>query len=83
MDLSNTVVLVGECGDTDYEGLVGGIHKTVILKGHGIDARKLHNNRSYTLEDVLPLENDTVVQAEKIDIDGIRESLEKLGITCQ
>ncbi|KAI9107029.1 hypothetical protein K1719_022557 [Acacia pycnantha] len=83
MDLSNTVVFVGECGDTDYEVLVGGIHKTVILKAYGGDARKLHNNRSYPLEDVLPLEDARVVQAEKTDVDEIRASLKILGITCR
>lgn len=83
MDLSNTVVFVGECGDTNYKGLVGEIHKTVILKGCGSGSHKLHNNRSYPLEDVLPLENASVVQAERKDIDDIRASLKKLGIICQ
>ncbi|XP_028798253.1 probable sucrose-phosphate synthase 1 [Neltuma alba] len=83
MDLSNAVVFVGECGDTDYEGLVGGIHKTVILKGYGNGARKLHDGRSYPLEDVLPQESASVVQAEIKDIDDIRASLKKLGIICQ
>lgn len=83
MDLSKTVVFVGECGDTDYEELVGGMHKTVIMKGIGCDARKLHSNRSYPLEDVLSLDNPNVVQVEKNDIDDIRPSLKKIGVICQ
>ncbi|KAF7830315.1 putative sucrose-phosphate synthase 1 [Senna tora] len=72
MNFSNTVVFVGECGDTDYEELIGGIHKTVIMKGIGCDAHKLHSNRSYPLEDVVPLDNPNVVQAERKDVDDIR-----------
>ncbi|KAI4337299.1 hypothetical protein L6164_015732 [Bauhinia variegata] len=83
MDLSNTVVLVGECGDTDYEELVGGIHKTLIMKGIDSDARKLHSDRSYPLEHVLPCDSPSVFEAEKHDVNDIRESLKKLGIKCQ
>ncbi|KAJ0090651.1 hypothetical protein Patl1_12495 [Pistacia atlantica] len=80
IDLKNVVVFVGECGDSDYEGLLGGIHKTVILKGVGINARKLHANRNYPLEDVLPLDSPNVVQTEARDNSSIRTSLEKLGV---
>lgn len=83
MNLSNTVVFVGECGDTDYEELVGGIHKTVIMKGIGCDARKLYSDRNYPLEDVLPLDNPNVLQAETKDIDAMKASLKKLGVSCQ
>jgi sucrose-phosphate synthase len=80
MDLSNTVVFVGECGDTDYEGLLGGIHKTLILKGIGTGARKLHANRNYPLEHVLQSDSPNVVQAEGCNSHDIRASLEKLGV---
>ncbi|KAL5783087.1 hypothetical protein ACOSP7_008116 [Xanthoceras sorbifolium] len=80
MDLSNLVVFTGECGDTDYEGLLGGVHKTVILKGVGIDARKLHANRNYPLEDVLPLDSPNIVQTKACDSNSIKSSLEKLGV---
>ncbi|GAV60532.1 Glycos_transf_1 domain-containing protein/S6PP domain-containing protein/Glyco_trans_4_4 domain-containing protein [Cephalotus follicularis] len=80
MDLSDVVVFVGECGDTDYEGLLGGVHKTVILKGVGSNARKLHANRNYPLEDVTPFDSPNLVQTEICDIDNIRASLGKLGI---
>lgn len=83
MDLSNVVVFVGECGDTDYEGLIGGVHKTVILKGVGEGSRKLHSNRTYPLEHVIPYDSPNVVQVEVCDSNEIRTSLGKLGVVKQ
>ncbi|KAJ6373153.1 hypothetical protein OIU76_027480 [Salix suchowensis] len=79
-ELSNIVVFTGECGDTDYEGLLGGLHKTVVLKGVGRSSLKLHANRSYPLEDVTPFDNPNLVQAGGCNAKEIKESLEKLGI---
>ncbi|XVE53595.1 hypothetical protein DITRI_Ditri03aG0014900 [Diplodiscus trichospermus] len=80
MELSNVIVFVGDCGDTDYEGLLGGVHKTVILKGIGNNALKLHSNRSYPLEHVLPFDSSNIVQAEGCCNEDIRASLRKLGV---
>ncbi|GLT85307.1 hypothetical protein SLE2022_034990 [Rubroshorea leprosula] len=80
MELSNAVVFVGECGDTDYEGLLGGVHKTVILKGIGINASKLHTNRSYPLEHVISYDSPNIVQSEGHTEEDIKASLGKLGI---
>ncbi|KAK8668988.1 hypothetical protein V6N13_106431 [Hibiscus sabdariffa] len=80
MELSNVTVFVGECGDTDYESLLGGVHKTVILKGVGNNALKLHSNRSYPLEQVLPLDSPNIVQAEGCCNEDVRASLWKLGV---
>ncbi|KAA8521588.1 hypothetical protein F0562_012261 [Nyssa sinensis] len=80
VDLSNFVVFVGEFGDTDFEGLVGGVHKTVILKGICSDARKLHTNKSYPLEDVVPFTSPNVVESEGCNSNDIKESLGKLGV---
>ncbi|GER42608.1 sucrose-phosphate synthase [Striga asiatica] len=78
MELSNVVVFLGESGDSDYEGLVGGLHKTVTVKGSGsrAAANQIHANRSYSLEDVVP--NDDPKSAECY-VDGIRDTLHKLG----
>ncbi|KAL3745458.1 hypothetical protein ACJRO7_014545 [Eucalyptus globulus] len=81
MDLSKFVVFVGECGDTDYEGLIGGVHKTVILKGLGCESRKLHAHRGYPLEHVVPYDSPNVAEAEGSDVDSIKETLAKLGVT--
>lgn len=82
MDLSKMVVFVGDSGDTDYEGLVGGVHKTVIVKGVASDAtaRVLHGNRSYPLEDVTPVNSPNITEAEQCDRDCIKAALEKLGV---
>ncbi|OMO56647.1 Glycosyl transferase, family 1 [Corchorus olitorius] len=80
MELSNVVVFAGECGDTDYEGLLGGVHKTVILKGIGNNSIKLHSNRSYPLEHVLAFDNPNIVQAQGHCNEDIRASLHKLGV---
>ncbi|KAG6769307.1 hypothetical protein POTOM_024931 [Populus tomentosa] len=64
VELANMVVFAGECGDTDYEGLLGGLHKSVVLKGVCSSAsNQLHANRSYPLTDVIPSESPNIVQA--------------------
>ncbi|PSS08428.1 Sucrose-phosphate synthase [Actinidia chinensis var. chinensis] len=85
VDLSKMVVFVGETGDTDYEGLLGGIHKSVILKGVcSGPTHQLHANRTYPLSDVLPIDSPNIVQAaEKCSGADLRTSLGKLGfIKC-
>ncbi|KAE8665219.1 putative sucrose-phosphate synthase [Hibiscus syriacus] len=80
MELSNVIIFVGECGDTDYEALLGGVRKTVIVKGIGNSALKLHSNRSYPLQHVLPTDSPNILQAEGCSTDEIRSSLRKLGV---
>lgn len=82
VDLSKMVVFVGECGDTDYEGLLGGLHKSVILKGVcGSASNQFHANRNYPLSDVMPLDNPNIVQtSQDCSSDDIRASLETLGV---
>lgn len=74
------MVFVGEYGDTDYEGLFGGAHKTLILKGIGNGARKLHTSRTYPLEHVISYDSPNVVQVEGCDGNEITSSLGKLGV---
>ncbi|XP_048323516.2 probable sucrose-phosphate synthase 1 isoform X1 [Ziziphus jujuba] len=82
VEISKMVVIVGECGDTDYEGLLGGLHKSVILKGVSSSAmNQLHANRNYPLSDVMPLDSPNIVHtAEGCTSDDIRASLERLGL---
>ncbi|KAL6528871.1 putative protein serine/threonine kinase [Orobanche minor] len=80
MELSNVIVFLGECGDSDYEGLVGGLHKTVTLKGCCCAANQIHANRSYPLEDVVPTDDPKSVECEKCDTDGIQAALQKLDV---
>ncbi|KAJ6435786.1 hypothetical protein OIU84_000915 [Salix udensis] len=79
VELANMVVFVGECGDTDYEGLLGGLHKSVILKGVCSSAcSQVHANQSYPLSDIMPSDSPNVVQAPE-ESSEIRSSLEQLG----
>lgn len=74
------MVFVGESGDTDYEELIGGVHKTVILRGVCSAASKLHTNRHYPLEHVVPFDSPNLVESEGCTSSNIKASLEKLGV---
>ncbi|KAL3629678.1 putative protein serine/threonine kinase [Castilleja foliolosa] len=66
MDLSKVTVFVGESGDTDYEGLLGGVHKSVVLSGVCSSASsQLHVNRSYPLTDVICSDNPNIIRASE------------------
>ncbi|KAI9192580.1 hypothetical protein LWI28_025049 [Acer negundo] len=82
VELSKMVVFVGECGDTDYEELLGGMHKSVILKGVCSSVRnQAHANRSYPLSDVVPIDSPNIVQTpEEFTSSDVRNSLESLGL---
>ncbi|XP_026660236.2 probable sucrose-phosphate synthase 1 [Phoenix dactylifera] len=80
-ELSNMVVFVGESGDTDYEGLLRGLHKTIILKGaFNLAPSQLHAARSYPLQDVVEFDSPTVVQCEGCSTNGIQLALSQLGL---
>ncbi|XP_072969532.1 probable sucrose-phosphate synthase 4 [Typha angustifolia] len=80
-ELSNMVVLVGESGDTDYEGLLRGVHKTIILKGAFNNApSQLHAARSYPLEDVVAFDNSNIVQVEGCGTNDIKSALQQLSV---
>ncbi|KAI3962598.1 hypothetical protein MKW98_008465 [Papaver atlanticum] len=81
-ELTNMVVIVGECGDTDYEGLLGGVHKTIVLNGVCRKARTLlHSNRNYPLEDVIAYDNPNIVHTgEGCSSSDIRAALGKSQI---
>ncbi|XVF88310.1 hypothetical protein PTKIN_Ptkin19aG0039600 [Pterospermum kingtungense] len=80
VDLSKMVVFVGESGGTDYEGLLGGVHKSVVLKGICSSASNLlHANRNYPLSDVMPVDSPNIVQTSQDCMSSdIRDSLESL-----
>ncbi|XP_043701079.1 probable sucrose-phosphate synthase 1 [Telopea speciosissima] len=82
VELSNMVVFVGEYGDTDYVGLIGGVHKTIIFKGVCSSASALlHSSITYPLEDVVPVDSPNIVQTtEQCSSNDIRVSLGKLGV---
>nr|ADG01611.1 sucrose phosphate synthase [Xerophyta humilis] len=79
-ELSNMVVFVGETGDTDYEGLLSGVHKSVILKGvcKSTSDRRF-SSRNYSLSDVVAFDNPNILQIEP-ECKDIQSALNKLGM---
>ena len=74
-------VVVGESGDTDYEGLLGGVHKTIILKGSFNAApNQLHAARSYSLEDVVSFDNPRIASVEGYVPDNLKSALQQFGV---
>ncbi|KAL0403829.1 UNVERIFIED_CONTAM: putative sucrose-phosphate synthase 1 [Sesamum radiatum] len=82
VDLSKVVVFVGESGDTDYEGLLGGVHKSVVLSGVCSSASsQLHANRNYPLTDVVFYDSPNIIRTtEGCNSSDLRVSLEELQI---
>ncbi|KAK8515517.1 hypothetical protein V6N13_139504 [Hibiscus sabdariffa] len=80
IDLSKMVVFVGDSGDTDYEGLLGGVHKSVILKGVCSNAsNQLLANRNYPLSDVMPVDSPNILHTpQDCTSSDIRDSLENI-----
>nr|XP_024384326.1 probable sucrose-phosphate synthase 2 isoform X2 [Physcomitrium patens] len=66
VDVANMFVVVGETGDTDYEGLLSGTHKTIIIKDVVAESseRKLRATGNYGREDVAPIESSNMVVTE-------------------
>ncbi|TMW93960.1 hypothetical protein EJD97_010949 [Solanum chilense] len=82
VDLSSMVVFVGEKGDTDYESLLVGLHKTVILKRsvEYASEKLLHNEDSFKTDEIVPLESTNICAAEGYEPQDITAALEKLGV---
>lgn len=83
IELSKMVVFVGETGDTDYEDLLVGLHKTIILRGlveHGSE-KLLRNEDSFKREDMIPHDSPNIAFAEEgYEAHDISAALLTLGI---
>lgn len=66
IDLSKMVVFVGEKGDTDYEDLLAGLHKTLILRGAIMYGSEdlLHGEDTFKREDVVPQDSPNIPYIE-------------------
>ncbi|XP_062229380.1 probable sucrose-phosphate synthase 3 isoform X3 [Phragmites australis] len=79
IELPDAVVIVGETGDSDYEELFGGLHKTVILKGgFNTPANRIHTVRRYPLQDVVSLDSSNIIGIEGCSTGDIRSALQQL-----
>lgn len=72
---------MGEKGDTDYEDLLVGLHKTVILGGCAEYAcEMLRSEDSLKREDLVPKDSPNIAFAEGYEAQDISTALETLGI---
>lgn len=84
IDLSKAVIFVGERGDTDYEELMAGLHKTFVLKGAVEEGseRLFHSEHSFKREDMFNLDSPNLVYSQKNYMDcDISAILENLGVS--
>lgn len=82
--MPNVAVLVGESGDSDYEELLGGLHRTVILKGEfNIAANRIHTVRRYPLQDVVALDSSNIIGVDGYTTDDLRSALQQMGILAR
>lgn len=75
-------VFVGEKGDTDYEDLLVGLHKTVIVKDtveYGSE-KLLRSDESFKKEDMVPIENSNIVISKGYEVHDISAALKTFGI---
>lgn len=82
LDVANMHVFVGETGDTDYEEMLAGLHKTIILKG-AVDRgseKLLRGSGSYQREDIVPSESPNIVSTEAgYSCEAILNEIRKFG----
>ncbi|KAG8633503.1 hypothetical protein MANES_18G109400v8 [Manihot esculenta] len=81
IDLSKIVVFVGEKGDTDYEELLAGLHKTLIMRGsveYGSE-NLLCGQDGFKREDIIPQESPSLRFVEE-NYENLSTALETLGI---
>lgn len=84
IELPDAVVIVGETGDSDYEELFGGLHKTAILKGgFNTPANRIHTVRRYPLQDVVALDSSNIIGIEGCSTSDMRSALHQLGMPTQ
>lgn len=74
-------VFLGETGDTDYEELISGTHKTIIMKGVVSNGSEgiLRGPGSYPREDVVPNESPLVACISETTEDKIANTLKELS----
>jgi sucrose-phosphate synthase len=77
----NMYMIVGETGDTDYEQLLGGMHKIVIVKDlvRGSSEAKLQARGKYHRGESTLSDSPNILTAETSTCDSILDTLQKLG----
>ncbi|XP_074371733.1 sucrose-phosphate synthase 4 [Apium graveolens] len=81
IEISKMVIFVGEKGDTDYEDLLVGLHKTVVLGGCVEYAcEMLRSEDSFKREDLVPKDSLNIAFSEGYEAQDISTALETVGI---
>ncbi|KAI7726749.1 hypothetical protein M8C21_026654 [Ambrosia artemisiifolia] len=77
LNVANMYVLLAETGDTDYEELMSGTHKTLILKGlvKAGSEELLRTSGSYYKEDIVPEESPRIAYANATKAEDIASAL--------
>jgi sucrose-phosphate synthase len=82
IDLSKLVVFMGEKGNTDYDDLLAGLHKTIIVKG-SVDfgsENLLRREDGFKREDAVPEESPNITSSENCEAHNIKAAVQALGI---
>ncbi|KAL3507308.1 hypothetical protein ACH5RR_032690 [Cinchona calisaya] len=82
LNVANMFVILGETGDTDYEELIAGTHKTLIMKGviEKGSEELLRTAGSYLRDDIVPGESPLVAHVnEEARAEEIANALRQLS----
>lgn len=78
IDLSKVILFMGERGDTDYEDLLGGLQKTVILGGLEMNVHSVYGLKKD--DTVIDQDSVKVALAQGFGVDDISIALGRFGI---
>lgn len=81
LNVANMYLVLGETGDTDYEELISGTHKTLIVKGvvNKGSEELLRTSGSYLKEDIVPGESPLVAYINGTNAEEIASAITKLS----
>lgn len=81
LNVANMYVILGETGDTDYEEMISGTHKTIIMKGVVSKGSEelLRGPGSYQRDDVVPNESALVACISETTEENIANALKQLS----
>lgn len=74
-------VILGETGDTDYEEMISGTHKTIIMKGVVSKGSEelLRGTGSYQRDDIVPNESSLIAYINETTEENIANALKQLS----
>ncbi|KAK7300157.1 hypothetical protein RJT34_10993 [Clitoria ternatea] len=81
LNVANMYVILGETGDTDYEEMISGTHKTIIMKGLVSKGSEelLRGPGSYLRDDIVPNESPLVTYIDETTEEKIANALKQLS----